>query len=81
MIIDEISWIDNHISIKDGGDPVIIDCPECIEHAFVVNEMQCAICESTQKRECDRCGIPIPPEELDGSGFCGYCNHMMSKDD
>ena len=23
----------------------------------------------------------IIPEEIDGSGFCGWCSHMMSKDD
>jgi Restriction endonuclease len=32
--------------------------------------------------ECDRCGISVPPSELDeyfDSGLCGWCAHMVEK--
>jgi hypothetical protein len=35
--------------------------------------------------ECSRCANPIPPSELvaalDNGGNCGYCDHMLNKDD
>lgn len=71
----------NYMSIKDGGDPMVIDCPECGEFAFVVNEMKCAVCGVDQQSECDFCSVAIPISEIDGSGVCGWCNHRMSKDD
>ncbi len=80
-IVREASWYENHMSAKDGGEPITTDCPECCESAFIVEEMRCAVCGETQQDECDRCGTEIPIEELDGSGLCGYCSHMMSKDD
>jgi hypothetical protein len=72
---------ENHLSIKDGGDPVTIMCPNCGEDTYVLEEDLCPICEESVERECQRCGCAIPPEEIDGSGYCSYCNHMMSKDD
>lgn len=80
-IVEAASWNDNYISIKDGGDAITTDCPECGEAAFIVDEMICAACGEHQQEECDRCGATIPIQELDGSGYCGYCSHMMSKDD
>lgn len=36
-------------------------------------------------KECKRCGIDIPWCEMygahDNGGYCGYCAHMMAKDD
>ncbi len=80
-IIKEASWGDNFVSFKGGGDPVTTDCPECLEPAFILEEMICAVCGESQQSECNRCGVNIPIEELDGSGYCGYCSHLMLKDD
>lgn len=36
-------------------------------------------------KECKRCGIDIPWSEMygahDNGGYCGYCDHMMLKED
>jgi hypothetical protein len=80
-IVDAASWGDNFSSVKDGGDPVTGICPECGSDAFIGEEMACAVCAEHQQEECLRCGEGISLGELDGSGFCGYCTHMMSKDD
>jgi predicted RNA-binding Zn-ribbon protein involved in translation (DUF1610 family) len=80
-IVEKASYVDNYISVKDGAEPITCDCPECGESAFIVEEMRCAVCGEAQQAECERCGTTIPIAELDGSGYCDYCNHMMSKDD
>ncbi|HEY6872470.1 MAG TPA: hypothetical protein VI298_07095 [Geobacteraceae bacterium] len=59
----------------------LIDCPECYKKAYIYHEQRCAICEESAEHTCERCGEGIPAEELDGSGFCGWCAHMMDKDD
>jgi len=42
------------------------------------------IAEFTRER-CERCGQAIPWSEMydayDNGGFCGFCAHMLSKDD
>lgn len=72
---------ENHYAAKDGGDPVTVDCPVCNRDAYHLGENCCLICEESVERECQRCGCPIPASELDDSGYCGWCNHMMAKDD
>jgi predicted RNA-binding Zn-ribbon protein involved in translation (DUF1610 family) len=72
---------ENFSAIKDGGEPRAVTCPECSLEAYDLDEDRCLICGESVERRCQRCGNPIPASELDGSGFCGYCNHMMSKDD
>jgi len=71
----------DHISIKDGGDPSTVECPNCSHDTYDLEEDCCLVCEESVERTCQRCGCGIPTSELDGSGFCNYCNHMMSKDD
>ena len=70
-----------YLSIKEGGDTPLIQCPECLRDSYIIEEEYCPICETKAEHECQRCGITIPPEEIDGSGFCSYCSYMMSKDD
>lgn len=72
---------DNYRSIKDGGDPVTITCPGCHEDTYVLEDNECVLCEESVDRECQMCGTEIPPEEIDGKGYCSWCAHMMSKDD
>lgn len=66
---------------KDGGESPYAFCPNCGQEAYVMDEDQCAACGESVERECARCGESILAEELDSSPFCGYCAHMMSKDD
>jgi hypothetical protein len=71
----------NYASVKDGGDPATISCPLCGADTYILDEDVCVICEESAERKCRLCSITIPPEEIDGRGYCSYCAHMMSKDD
>jgi len=68
-------------SIRGGGETPRVMCPTCLLEAFVVAEWRCAYCGSIPERECERCDLEIPPEELSESGLCGFCEHMSGKDD
>jgi len=72
---------ENYSSVKDGGEPATIDCPECGLDTYVLEDNVCVVCEASVQRDCKRCGSNIPPEEIDGEGFCSWCAHMMSKGD
>jgi DNA-directed RNA polymerase subunit M/transcription elongation factor TFIIS len=72
---------DNHYAMKDGGDPASITCPHCGEEGYVVAENQCVICGESCETECSVCGNSIPVEELNNGSLCGYCSHMLDKDD
>jgi|GEM_PF-224822 len=71
----------DYYSIKEGGDPATVICPECTHDTYDLEADHCLICGESVERSCKQCGERIPASELDGSGYCGYCNHMMSKDD
>lgn len=71
---------DNYTAAMDGAEPSSTDCPECSEPTFIAEEMLCAICGESQESECLRCAVTIPLSEIGGK-YCGYCQHMMSKDD
>jgi hypothetical protein len=71
----------NYRSMKDGGDSRSIECPNCGKETYLLEENVCVLCEDSAPRMCDRCGCDIPAEEIDGGSLCGYCSHMMSKDD
>jgi hypothetical protein len=77
---DYFAW-DNYLTYKEGGDIATICCPECSRKTYIVHEQLCAVCGESMEHECQMCGSTIPPEEIDGSGYCGWCQHMMSKDD
>jgi DNA-directed RNA polymerase subunit M/transcription elongation factor TFIIS len=72
---------ESYLSVTDGNTLPLIDCPECGKGTYVYFEQQCLFCGKSFDHECGRCGTGIIPEEFDGSGFCGWCSHMMSKDD
>lgn len=71
----------NYSAVKDGSEPATITCPECGHDTYLLEENCCVMCEESVERECKRCGMEIPPEEIDGEGYCSWCAHMMSKDD
>jgi hypothetical protein len=72
---------DMYLSYTDGNERPYVTCPECLQETYVIEERRCALCEHEAEHTCARCGINIPPEELGSSPFCGYCDHIMSKDD
>ncbi len=57
------------------------NCPECGADAYVMEEECCALCGESAEHTCARCGSSIPAEEMASSPYCGYCEHMMNKDD
>ncbi|MEK6766658.1 MAG: hypothetical protein AABY49_10600 [Planctomycetota bacterium] len=71
----------NYLSVKDGGEPGTVLCPNCGHETYDLQEDCCLMCEESVERECQRCGMEIPASEIDGSGYCSWCNHMMSKDE
>ncbi|MCE9609209.1 MAG: hypothetical protein K8R23_03165 [Chthoniobacter sp.] len=72
---------ENHVSVKDGGEPVTIKCPSCGQEGYIVEENQCVICGESCEQTCACCGNSIPVSELGDGNLCGYCEHMMNKDD
>jgi len=72
---------ERYLSFTDGNTIPVINCPECGNETYVYSEEQCLFCGSSFEHICSSCHQEIIPEELDGSGFCGWCSHMMSKDD
>lgn len=72
---------ENHHSIKDGGDLATIDCPHCGQEGYIVAENCCAICGESCETKCSVCSNSIPVEELSEGTLCGYCDHMLTKDD
>jgi hypothetical protein len=71
----------NHYAVKEGCDPVLIGCPHCGEEGYLMEENRCAICGESCEQRCACCGHAIPASELSDGNVCGYCDHMMSKDD
>ena len=71
----------NYSAIKDGDEPATITCPNCGKDTYILEEDICVACEESIERTCHRCGMEIPACELNGDGYCGWCAHMMLKDD
>ena len=57
LILDAEYGADDYVAIKDGGDRIIHDCPECAEEAYVVSEDidRCFYCNFAVSGECGRC--------------------------
>ena len=77
---EHLGW-QNHSSLQDGGDEVLITCPFCFQESYVVDEECCAICGESCEHTCARCSSPIPTSELSDGSLCGYCEHVVNKDD
>ncbi len=69
-----------YLSHTDGDETPYTTCPECAAEAYIMEDECCALCGESAEHTCARCGCSIPASEL-GSSLCGYCDHMMSKDD
>ena len=72
---------EGYVAMTDGDEAPLIECPNCFEESYVMEEERCALCGHEAEHDCARCGTRIPPEELSSSPLCGYCDHVMSKDD
>lgn len=70
---------ENYWSAREGDEPSTIFCPECNHETYIFRERYCVLCETSAIHDCQRCGMTIPSSELDGSGYCGWCSHKMSK--
>lgn len=73
----------DHVYIKQGGDPTFAYCPNCCEDYYNTVENICVKCGTKGPYRCSICGALIPLEELsvDDGNTCGYCHHRLSKDD
>lgn len=69
-----------YLSYSDGGDYPLADCPEC-GGIYLYAQGICASCGYSAEHKCQRCGSTILPEELFAEPLCGYCRHVISKDD
>lgn len=81
MAVAEALSFERYLAADEGGEMPYAMCPNCGQEAYVLDEDRCAYCGEEAERECARCGSQIPPEELASSPYCGWCAHMMSKDD
>ncbi|HEX6367491.1 MAG TPA: hypothetical protein VF006_01085 [Longimicrobium sp.] len=72
---------DTYAALKDGGDGPLAECPFCFKETYLLEEGRCLYCGHEAEHECTRCGCTIPPSELTSSPLCGYCDHIMAKDD
>lgn len=70
-----------YLAVTDGDDSPYVDCPYCGLRTYVYGEGRCAHCGESASQDCERCGSVVPSWEMASSPFCGYCDHMMSKDD
>lgn len=81
MAIEEYFEFEHYLSFTNGNELPVIQCPGCSLKTYIIEEKWCAVCHASFEHECQRCGNKIPPHEIDGSGFCSFCSHMMAKDD
>ena len=72
---------DQYLVGDDGAEEPYVSCPGCFKDTYVIGERRCAWCGHEAEHKCQLCGNTIPPSELLCSPYCGYCEHMMSKDD
>ena len=79
-IAEYFEW-DMYLSHTDAGEIPYVNCPECSEDTYVIGEKRCTLCGYEAEHKCVGCGTKILPEELETSPYCGYCAHVMSKDD
>jgi hypothetical protein len=73
--------VESWVAAKDGADDPIGECPSCDGQTYVMSEGACALCGESATQKCESCGTAIPANEMGSSPLCGWCDHMMSKDD
>lgn len=79
--VDEFFSGAEHINAKDGGDPIIADCPEC-GGPYSTEADVCLLCGfEFGAQDCVRCGAQISIDEAESAPMCGYCSYVSSKGD
>lgn len=79
-IIKNIYEAEEYISIKDGGESIIWNCPECDNETFISSEGICFACgKEFGDNFCVRCGAKLNPDELIYDRLCSYCNRQREK--
>ena len=79
--IKEALWVDGYLAITDGACQPYAMCPNCDFETYIFAEDRCAYCGETAKTTCQTCGLGIPASEMSSSPFCGWCYHMINKND
>jgi hypothetical protein len=75
---------EDHMAIKDGGEPTIGTCPECGERTYVIAEARCAACDFSVPEDaaCAICGGNLSAYEYaENGGLCSYHAYVTAKDD
>jgi hypothetical protein len=76
---------ENYMAVKDGGDAVTNDCPECGCPTYVLNNEHntCWFCGGEVGGECALCSVDlrVHNRSINNSSLCDHCDYVMSKDD
>ncbi|WP_419798375.1 MAG: hypothetical protein ACNI26_01395 [Terasakiella sp.] len=80
IMIDAKYGIDDYISVKDGDEGLVYDCPECGKSTYILG-YGCLWCDYVLSGECIRCSTSLTPENVawDNHNFCSYCDYTISK--
>jgi uncharacterized protein YbaR (Trm112 family) len=73
---------ESYIAMKDGGEEPLGLCPGCHRETYMLDEGICAVCDYEKEYlECRICGTYLSLDEQFLDGLCGYCQHLIDKDD
>jgi hypothetical protein len=85
LIVEAEFASEDYMAVKDSGEAVINDCPECGNPTYVVNSElnKCFLCGCEVSGECAICStrLGIHNRSINDSSLCDYCHHVISKDD
>ena len=83
IIVDGKHGIDDYIMVKDGGEQVIHDCPECYEPTYVFDgdTNECYFCGASVNGECALCrdSLTVTTKSINDPELCDYCSYKMNK--
>jgi hypothetical protein len=82
-VLDDMYGTEGHIAVKDGGEPPVIDCPECSQVSYVVEVGSCALCDFSvpDDAECAICGESLSPEDYyEHDGLCSYHAYVAERE-
>jgi uncharacterized protein YbaR (Trm112 family) len=73
---------ESYIAMKDGGEAPLGICPSCGSETYMLAEGICAACDyELEYLECYICSTYLSLDEQCLDGLCGYCQHLMDRDD